>query len=293
MGHPTGISAAKTLQLDDGRVLSYAEYGDPAGVPVVGLHGLPGSRLMLKVAEPAAHNRGIRLIAPERPGYGSSSALRPASVAQYAADVAALADALKLPSFAILGVSGGGPYALACASQLAARVSLALLISGIGPLYLPDSTRDMVSANRIMFAVGRFSPALAGLLLPQLIRSSLPSLEKHVRNGTSPSPDIDPAAFAILAADQREAIRAGGKGIHYDMANLWRPWGFRLDDVRVEVHLWHGEADNLAPIALARHIADKLPRRQAVFLPGAGHTDPLTKHMDEILSRAIEAWRRT
>ena len=274
----------RTLTLKDNRVLSYAEYGDPTGCPVIGFHGMPGSRYVLKSADEAARGAEVRLISPERPGYGCSQPDSRGTLLGYSADVLQLADALGLDRFAVMGVSGGGPYAVACAYQLSQRLSTAAVVSGIGPLSLPHSTRDMQRPNRIMFTIGRFSPTLTGFLLPRLIKSSLPTLDKHVQAGTSPSSSISPEVFAIMAADQCEAIRAGGQGIVFDMKMLWRPWGFELADIRTPVQLWHGEADDLAPAQLAHYIAERIPNCQATFFPGEGHTDPLTRHIHDIMA---------
>ncbi len=282
-------ATGKTLALKDGRTLGYAEFGDPTGTPVIGFHGMPGSRLVMKSAEKAALASGAHLIAPDRPGYGISQANPHGTLLSYVDDVIELANALQIERFAVLGVSGGGPYPLACAYKIPQRITVGALVSGIGPLRLPHSTHDMVGPNRIMFTVGRFSPALAGFLLPRLIRSSLPSMEQHVQKGTSPSADLSPEVFAIMTADQREAIRAGGQGIAFDMKILWQPWGVRFEDVHTRVYLWHGAADNLAPVMLAHHIADHLPDCEATFYPNEGHTDPLTKHIDEIMARIVSA----
>lgn len=117
------------------------------------------------------------------------------------------------------------------------------------------------------------------------------TLEQHVQKGTSPTTDLSPEVFAIMAADQREAIRSGGQGIVFDMKILWRPWGFRFEDTHTKVYLWHGEADNLAPALPAHHIADHLPDCTATFYPGEGHTDPLTRHIDEIIDAIARASR--
>ncbi len=275
------------LTLSDGRKLSYTEYGAPTGIPIIGFHGMPGSRYVMKALEPAALAAGARLIAPERPGYGLSDPHPRGELLTYPRDVAELAEALGIARFAALGVSGGGPYALACAHAQAQRLTVAAVVSGIGPLRLPNSMQGMVRMNRLMFKLGRFSPGLTGLLLPRLIRSSLPSMETHVRNGTSPTPDLSPEVFAIMAADQNEAIRTGGQGVAFDMKMLWRPWGFRPEDIRARVCVWHGEADNLAPAMLAHYLAERIPNCDATFYPGEGHTDPLTKHGSEIMAKII------
>jgi pimeloyl-ACP methyl ester carboxylesterase len=283
------VTSHQTLTLKNNRVLSYAEYGDPTGLPLVGFHGMPGSRYVLKSAGEAARAAGVRLIAPERPGYGFSQPQARGTLLSYTDDVRQLADALGFDRFAVMGVSGGGPYAVACAYQLSQRLTNAAVVSGIGPLSLPHSTQGMQRPNRIMFSVGRFSPTLTGFLLPRLIKSSLPTLDKHVQAGTSPTSSISPEVFAIMAADQREAIRAGGQGIVFDMKMLWRPWGFNLEDIHTPVQLWHGEADDLAPARLAHHLADHIPNCQATFYPGEGHTDPLTRHIHDIVESIARA----
>ena len=286
----TNASATnKTLTLKSGRLLGYAEYGDPAGRPMVGFHGMPGSRLSMQMLDKAAVSHGVRLIAPDRPGYGLSQPDPRGSLLGYVDDVLELTAALQIERFGILGVSGGGPYPLACAYKIPQRVTVAALISGIGPLSLPNSTRDMIRSNKIMFTIGRLSPALTGFMLPRLIRASLPSMDKHVQSGTSPTADLSPEVFAIMTTDQREAIRSGGQGVIFDMKILWRPWGFRFEDVHTQVLLWHGAADNLAPVSLARYMAEHLPNCEATFYPNEGHTDPLTKHIDEIVAQVVKA----
>lgn len=287
----TNPSSNKTLTLKDGRTLGYAEYGEPTGMPVIAFHGTPGSRLVAKVMEKAALEVKARIIAPDRPGYGISNPNKKGSLSSHVADIIELADALKMEKFAALGVSGGGPYPLACAHKIPQRISVAAIVSGIGPLGLPNSTSGMVSMNRIMFNLGRFSPALVGFLLPRLLRSSLPSMENHVKQGTSPSVDISPEVFAIVANDQRESIRTGGRGIELDMKILWQPWGFQFGDIQTKTLLWHGEVDNLAPASLAHYLVDHLPNCESTFYSNEGHIDPLTKHMSEIMEKVVKAGR--
>src|SRR6516162_4610928 len=100
----------RILVLPDGRRVGCAEYGDPSGLPVPALHGTPGSRLMFALAHKAARERGLRLIAPERPGYGLSDYRQADSLAQIARDFSVVANAYGLGRFAVMGVSGGAPY---------------------------------------------------------------------------------------------------------------------------------------------------------------------------------------
>ena len=280
-----------TLSLKDGRIISYAEYGDPQGLPMIGFHGMPGSRLFMKAFGNTAQAAGVRLIAPERPGYGYSSADPGGTLLGYTDDVESLADALNLERFVVLGASGGGPYAQACAYRLPQRLRLAAMISSTGPFYWPGSMSGMASVNRRIFTLGRIAPGLVGFLLPLLIRSSLPSMNKHVLAGTSPNPSLGPKVFAIIAADQAEVIRSGGKGIVYDMKNYWRPWKINFGEIKLKFMIWHGEADDLAPSASVRHVASLLPNCTATFFPGEGHADAWLKHDQDIMQSIVrEGW---
>ena len=279
----------RKIILKDSRVLSFAEYGDPGGLPVIGIHGMPGSRIEMKAFEKTALGAGVRVVAPERPGYGLSTPNPGGSLANYPLDVQELAGALRLDRFAVLAVSGGGPYGLACASRLAQRLTAVVVVSGIGPLRLPGSTRSMARPNRFMFNLGRFSPGLVGFLLPRLLRSSLPSMNRQVQAGTSPVSSISPELFAIVAGDQAESIRNGGKGIAFDMKNLWQPWGFKLEDIKIKVTLRHGVSDDLAPAGLAQAVAGKLPNCDAYFYPGEGHVEAWLNHDQEIIQAIVSA----
>lgn len=282
---------ASHVRLKDGRTLGYAEYGDPAGFPTFAFHGMPGSRLGIKPFHQAAQAAGVRLIAPERPGYPLSTPKPGATLLDYPNDITELADCLGIERFAVMGVSGGAPYALACAYKLANRLTTVGVVSGIGPLTAPNSTHNMVGPNRVMFTLARLSPGLSAFLITRLVRMSLPSMQKHIQSGTSPMSDLSPEFFAALAADQAEAVREGSQGIAHDLRMLWQPWGFRFEDVSSKVYLWHGEADNLAPAALAHYIAERIPDCQAVFYPDEGHTDPLSKHAEDIIQTLVTANR--
>jgi pimeloyl-ACP methyl ester carboxylesterase len=279
-----GAPDADVLILGDGRRVGVAVFGAREGFPIIALHGMPGSRLMYATVTQAAARRGIRLIAVDRPGYGRSDRCARGTLLDYAGDVAGIAEIMGLERFAVLGASGGGSYALACAAHLGSRLTRVGVVSGIGPLRTPRSLSSMASVNRWVFRLARVSPALVGVLLPRLVRRSLPQLQAHVAAGTSPNPSISPAVLRLVVEDQAEAIRQGGAGIAFDAANLWRPWRFPLIQIKVPTHLWHGDADNLAPVALGRLMAEAIPSCEATIYPGEGHAEPLIRHADEIMA---------
>ena len=137
---------SQVLRLADGRRIGYAEYGDPEGASVLAIHGTPGSRFMFALTDKAARERGLRIVAPERPGYGLSDYRRKDGLARAADDMSAFADALGLRRFAVIGVSGGGPYAVAAAAAMADRIALLALISPVGPIAECQSKHPHVEA---------------------------------------------------------------------------------------------------------------------------------------------------
>ena len=129
----SGPPPARTVRLATGRVVGYYEYGDPRGAPLFVLHGTPLSDAGFPWAARAARERGLRLIAPDRPGVGLSDRAPVPLVAHYGAELGATADALGIDPFGVLGYSGGGPPALAAAYALPERVSVAGVVAGMGP----------------------------------------------------------------------------------------------------------------------------------------------------------------
>src|SRR5262249_15001023 len=140
-----------SLGLPDGRRLSYAEFGDFRGLPVLAIHGTPGSRFMFGLTDQAARERGLRVIAPDRPGYGHSEYRRNASLMRAAEDFISLADALQLKRLAVIGVSGGGPHAIATVSGMPDRVALLALVSPVGPVAECRKQVRMSRMHRLIF----------------------------------------------------------------------------------------------------------------------------------------------
>jgi pimeloyl-ACP methyl ester carboxylesterase len=280
---------AEVLRLSDGRRLGYADYGDRQGTPLLFFHGTPGSRRVARWADLVARRRGIRLIAPDRPGFGLSDFQPGRTLGAWPRDVVELADALFLERFAVAGVSGGGPYVAACAWRLADRLSHAGIISGMGPIDDPALAAALPRHYRTGFALVRRVPGAAraafGLGMLGLRRAPgcvLASIAASL-------PDVDcailarPRVQALLLDDAREALRQGPRGAALELSLLSQPWDVRLDQIRMPVRLWHGEADAQVPVAIGRRLAAALPECRARFLPNAGHLWVLD-HLDEVLA---------
>ena len=284
----------RTMTLKDGRTLGFAEYGDPRGRAVIGFHGTPGSRLMLRIADGTARAQGVRLIAPDRPGFGLSDPMPERRYPDFARDVEALLDHLGVERVALAGVSGGGPYALACAASMPERISHALLVSGVAPVVGPDATPGLSRRHRIIFAWGARAPRLLRALTGYAQRVWKRDPDAVFRRIVAMNPPVDraimtrPAVREVLIAALRDAFRRGGGPAATEIALFGRPWGFRLQDVRVPVGLWHGEGDRLVPVRMGRHMAGLLPDCRASFIPAAGHYW-VFDHLETLIGAAAES----
>ena len=142
----TNTRSHQQVTLQDGRMLGYAEYGAPEGMPAFYFHGFPGSRLDYQLVDTgeAAAEANARIVAPDRPGYGLSDFRRGRKILDWPNDVTELADALGIDRFAVLGISGGGPYAAACVLTIPRRLTVTAIVCGMGPSDAPGM-KDGVS----------------------------------------------------------------------------------------------------------------------------------------------------
>jgi pimeloyl-ACP methyl ester carboxylesterase len=280
-----------SITLGDGRRLGYAEYGDPEGKPLFYCHGYPASRLEAALLDQASREKGVRIIAADRPGCGLSDFQPNRRIVDWPNDVVDLADTLGIERFAIVGVSGGGPYALACARIIPQRLTAAGVVCGLGPISEPWAIRDMLWSRRLVFSLTRQTPWLLRLVLATVFESVLrrrPTVILSIIARTPVLPDRRvlerPEVGQALLASIRESIRMGTRGILHDLALYTQDWGFRPEDIALTVDLWHGEADPIVPVAHARSLMKQLPQVRPVILPGEGHFSLPINHMGSILT---------
>lgn len=274
------------ILLPDGRRQGYAEYGTAAGSPVLFFHGAPGSRHIHADMAAVAARRGVRLIALERPGYGLSDPQPERSLSGWADDVTALVDALKIAQFAIIGFSMGSAYAMACASKLPLRVMKMALVGTLAPLDAPGVLEGMSPTCGGLWAIAQSSPdelrkaltplAASPAVLRAAMSDSLPEWDKN---------EFDKRA-AEFDAEYTKTLRGGIEGVASDFVLVSRNWGFPLDGIRAETHLWCGTADQNAPPAMADYLASILPNNRKIVLQGEGHL-ALYVHWDEILEQLV------
>lgn len=287
---PEHPPAAYNLTLPDGRRLGYACYGSPDGRPVVYLHGLPGSRLECQLIEATARAAGVRVLAPDRPGYGLTQPRSDASLLAWTADISGLADTLGIGRFRVIGVSGGAPCALACARALPERIPRVALVAGLGPLENADLRRDMRFSARLAFYLGSRVPGLfylvAGLPLTGLARSH-PALLVRLIAAINGSPDrevlLDAASLAAFSDSIRLCFEQGSRGSLTDLQLFRRPWEFSPGEIRQPVQLWHGTRDKVVPVSHSRYLQARLPHASLDVVTGAGHFSLPLEHMQAIL----------
>ena len=290
----THASHDKLLTLRDGRRLGYAEFGAPDGRPVLYCHGFPASRLDARLGHEIAARSGIRLIAPDRPGYGLSDFQPGRRISDWPRDVAQLADALSLGSFGVMGISGGGPYAVACAAVLPDRVTILGIVCGLGRVDIREATAGMSPFGRFSFALARHAPGVSQLFsrtLAPVLRHS-PQLILQLLASALPPPDAevlsDPKVLALFADAFREGLRQGGRGVALDLNLYAQPWEIAVESLRVPCHLWHGEQDTTVPLAMGKRLAAAIPGCRAKFYPEEGHFSLPVRRMDEILAALRE-----
>jgi pimeloyl-ACP methyl ester carboxylesterase len=283
-----------TLQLRDGRLLGYAIYGDAGGQPVFYFHGFPGSRLEARLADGVAAQLGVRLIAVDRPGFGLSDFKPRRTIFDWPDDVIQIADALKVNRFAAVGVSGGGPYAAACALKIPERLTGAAIVCGLGPLDVPNGTHRMMRNNYLIFLLGRRLPWLAKISLWRTSYQLRRNPEKTLARIMRALPDPDRAVLArpevktTIRDNIVEAFRGGSSGAAHELLLYTREWGFFLKDIALRVDLWHGEEDRSVPPTMGKYQADAMPNCRAIFCPREGHFSLAINRTEEILSSLLK-----
>ncbi len=282
-------------RLPDGRRIGFADCGPPDGLPVFYFHGWPSSRLEGTLWEEACSQLKVRLVAPDRPGYGLSDPKPRRTIPDWAADVAGLADHLRLERFRVLGISGGGPYAAVCAAKLPKRVVRAALVCSVSPMDAPAITKGMVPLHRCLLAFGRRTPWLAEKLGLGLLRffwgKGRQVMPERVRLRLPP-PDQEALASDVLRlgliAASTEAFRQGVHGALSDGLLYARAWGFPLAEITVPVLLWQGELDNIVPPSMGRYMAARISGSKARFYPADGHFSLAFTRTREILSSLLD-----
>jgi pimeloyl-ACP methyl ester carboxylesterase len=288
-----------TVTVQDGRRLGFAEFGDPHGRAVLWMHGTPGARRQIpQAARLASAELGIRLIGIDRPGVGHSTPHLYPSMSAFAGDLEQTLDRLGIAEFAMLGLSGGGPYVLAGAAAMPDRMRVGGVLGGVAPAVGPDAADGGVVALAATFA-----PLLTALRVPLswLLAGffwsarpvAVPAMEIYRR--LSPEGDrrllARPEMRAMFLDDLLTGGRPGLRAPVFDVVLFGRHWGFELADVRIPIHWWHGDADHIIPMEHGQHVVGRLPDAHFYTLPGESHLGGLGA-AEEVLGTLLSEWDR-
>ena len=274
-----------------GRVLECLEVGDPGGRPVVYLHGTPGTAGCAALLDGPARRQGVRLVAVSRPGYGGSATTAP-GLTSVGADIGELTAALGIEEFAVLGTSGGGPFALAVAAAVPERVRRVGVAAGPGshcevaPEVLDAQdflALDLLAAGDVAGAMAVLTTSAAAVFdaMTGLPASEFVEAFSRVAPPTEHYFDSRPADRDVFFADlhralsgNREGYQEGGyQGYVRDNLSWLGPWDFEPAEVVAPVVLSYGEADAMVPRVHGEWLAARLPTSSLTVHPGAGHGD--------------------
>ncbi|KAF1920998.1 Alpha/Beta hydrolase protein [Ampelomyces quisqualis] len=293
----------ESIKLSDGRTLSYAVYGSP--VPrktVMYMHGFPSSRFEGKIWHAACTKHGVRLIAPDRPGNGSSTFQKDRQILHWPADVVALADQLKIHEFFVLAWSGGSPYALACIKTIPKdRLLGATVASGIFPLKY--GTAGMMLQTRILFWAAPWITGLTSFFFDSAIGKAardkdpkvledLMKKEPFKRHPGDVTAMRNPANWPTFVAMTRGSFAQSGEGAAWEAKLYGSDWGFELDhlhvgDNGVSLTLWHGTSDQNCPVRLAETAKLLMPGSVLHLKKGEGHMSYLFTDTDDIVGGLV------
>lgn len=275
------------IQLQDGRMLGYAEYGVETGTPVFYFHGGNGSRLEAEWFEQAALRQNIRLIAPDRPGFGLSDFQVNRQILDWVTDVCALADNLNINKFSIFGLSGGAPHILALVAP--ERINNAAIISGVAPISAKKRFHGMWFPVRMIFFLAKYFPSLNRLILKQQGKfyADKEMMRQRMMQAL-PEPDKQllrqqPEILDIFARDAQEAHQNGIEGDAWEWQLYVADWGFELQDLGLPIALWYGEFDKHTPISMGEYYAHNIPNATLHRVSDGGHFSTINNHIDDIL----------
>ncbi len=268
------MTADHVVGLRDGRSLSYAQYGDPRGFPIVSAHGGLACRLDVEAAASVAAQSGVRLISADRPGVGRSDPQPGRTILDWARDLGELLDLLAIDRFAAMGWSLGGQYAAAVGYALPARVTRVAVIAGALPLTEPGVFDDLPTIDRVYSRLSGHAPWLARQCFRAMgfAAAGAPQLYGRLAArglGSADAAVLESEGYRSFARMSREALRQPrGMVEEYRVMNL--PWGFAPEDLRVPVDVWAGTDDQLLDPHWPHELARRIPNA-TLHLRSGGH----------------------
>ena len=285
------------IKLPDGRMFGYDERGTSNGKPLFYFHGSPSSRLEsnLYMSDDLLQAMNVRLIAVDRPGLGLSDFQPNRHLLDWSSDILVLADHLNIERFAVLAYSLGGPYGLVCAYAIPDRLTKVGILSGAAMFTEPELVRNINDGTRRFLNLPRENPLAARLFLSLLGMMARIAPNKFIEQANTLLPKPDRTVVVTSPVFQKgfikmvhQAFRQGTRGAYHESLLSIIDYGFRLQDIRTPLLLWHGEADQNIPVEMARYVASAVPKCEAKFYPSEGHLSLFKKHPEEIIRALVD-----
>lgn len=282
------IPQPKLVTLPDGRGVGVYEYGDPDGQPVMVFHGIPACGAGFDWADEPARQRGLRLIAPDRPGIGLSTPTPDWTVPDWPPIVEALAAELGVDRYGAWGYSGGGPHAVATAAANGEHVVGAAIAAGMGEMGTFATADDFEKTDRQLLGLSVKHPLAARAVLAFSARAAKLSPKSAVKSFEKQLNDADAKVAATLGEPREvmalftQAFLKGARGVVDDYRSTAKPWGVDFAAIKVPVKIFQGTADTMVPLRHAEALAERIPHAELETWPGEGHLGTIA-HVAEIL----------
>ena len=279
------------LTLSDGRTMSYGRFGDPEATSVFDCHGFPTNRIEYEGIAHVVEKSGVAasVVVLDRPGYGSSTFQSGRTLLDWPKDVAETADRLGIDEFAVVGASGGGPYAMACAAAMPDRVTRLGLVVAAGPADAPGMDESLILRTvprsslmrRVQF--GLMGVGLRRGRDDQILEQTLANLGEADRPFLQ-RPDNREWFLRMI----REALKQGGRAAAHDARLYLDSWGFEPAGIASETRLWYGARDETVPAAVGGWLAGQLANAHLVIWPQHGHFTWMTSmEAAEVVATAV------
>jgi pimeloyl-ACP methyl ester carboxylesterase len=292
---------SQTIALPDGRTLGFAEFGAPAGYPVVYFHGFPASRLEAIGVDLIARRRNLRILALDRPGFGLSSPQPRRRLTDWPKDVSAFTHHVGLSRFAVIGGSGGGPYAIACAAELPqGMVSRVGVMAGAPPW--AAGTKYMSYSRRAFGFMVNWLPGFTRILLSGVVGTAKwiastnyvkKVLDNFIEKTIKEKPDVEREEMTIEQRRERlmrvlfDGFAQGSWATVQEAQLLSGDWGIKLEDIDYSpIVVWHGAGDKNAPIEMVQWMVSRMPTAELRIFEDKSHY-AMADNIEQILSELV------
>jgi pimeloyl-ACP methyl ester carboxylesterase len=276
----------QTLKLPDGRLLGYAEYGQPDGFPIIAMHGTPGARILGAFLrfEQMGHLKSSRIFVLERSGYGLSTPQPGRTIDNVVEDTIFFADHIGLGHFAVFGGSGGAPFALACCQRHPHRVTKAAIAAGVGPVYLPHFYKSISDEEKAFLQDAQGDSEAIISFAKNAQADPVGFIKELLAQSNEPIPSAIPDAFIRMIVESTKSPY----GLIDDYRSFGQPWNINFEKIRTPVQFWHSDSDESIPISHAEYLAEQIPSASLRQFHGLSHIETSHTALPEALAFLIE-----